>query len=181
MTKEKKHDSNAVPRADGNFIVNHDNGQLKMKGRFVKDKLQGEVMTWYVNGKIKRKDEYVLDSLTNGHCYTATGQDTTWYPFYTGFNYGNDIKELYKFVGKNIKYPKEARKKWIEGEVRIQFIIEKDGTLTNEKIIRSVNDQIDQEGLRVLRAAPARWKPALLDGEPYRGHGVLPIVFRIEP
>ena len=68
----------------------------------------------------------------------------------------------------------------IQGEVRIQFIIQKDGTLTNEKIRKSVSEEIDKEAMRVFYLIPARWNPALIDGEPARGYGILPVRFKLE-
>ena len=162
---------------DGNFIMYHENGQPKIKGRYISSNLDSGLTTWYANGQIKRKDEYMQGTLISGHCYTATGKDTTWFPYYKMFNYGNDMKELYDFFGKNLKYPKDAVKKGIEGKVQIQFIIEKDGTLSHEALRQSVFESIDKEA---LRAAPARWQPSLYDGEPFRGYGILPFVFSLE-
>lgn len=173
-------DSDNVSQIEGNYIIYHDNGQLKIKAWFVKGNKNGAVTTWYANGKIKRKDEYVLDSLIIGHCYTVAGKDTAWFPFYSMFSYGKGMQELYRFFGKNIKYPKKSVRSRTQGEVRVQFIIEKDGTLTHEAIRRSVNEEIDAEALRVFRALPADWKPSLVDGEPQRGYGILPVVFRLE-
>ncbi|WP_207513675.1 energy transducer TonB [Longitalea luteola] len=165
---------------DGSYITYHKNGKPKVKGSYVRNKLNGELTTWYDNGQVKRKDEYVLDSLISGHCYKANGQDTTWFPYHIGFNYGKSLRELYTFIGRNIKYPKEAKRMGIEGTVHIQFVIEKDGSLSNEKIRRSVSDVIDKEALRVLRAVPGLWQPALTDGEPQRTYAILPIMFKLE-
>ena len=123
---------------------------------------------------------YVLDSLISGNCYTATGQDTAWFPIHISFKYGNDIQEIQNVVRRNIRYPKSAYKAGIEGTVQIQFIVEKDATLSDVKIRRSVSTEIDEEALRVFRAIPARWKPALEDGEPQRGYGILPIMFMLD-
>jgi periplasmic protein TonB len=173
-------DSGKTWQLDGNYTTYHENGQLKIKGSYVRNKLHGELSTWHANGQIKRKDEYVMDSLISGHCYTATGQDTAWFPYNILFKYGKGLHELYTFISRNIKYPKEAKKIGIEGTVHIQFFIEKDGTLSNEKIRRSVSNDIDQEALRVIRKVPALWQPALTDGEPSRGYGILPISFKLD-
>ncbi len=173
-------DSGKIWQYDGNYISYHENGKPKIKGSYIKNKLHGELTTWHANGQLKRKDEYVLDSLISGRCYTATGQDTAWFPYYIMFKYGNGLYELNNFIGRNIRYPKEALRMGVEGIVHIQFFIEKDGTLSHEKIKRSVSDHIDKEALRVLNALPARWKPALVDGEPQRGYGILPIAFKLE-
>ncbi|OQP56395.1 hypothetical protein A4R26_04315 [Niastella populi] len=165
---------------EGSYLTYHDDGKPKIKGSFTKSKLNGELTTWHANGQLKRKDQYVLDSLISGHCYTATGQDTTWFPFHISFKYGNDIMEISRLIGKNIRYPRAAYKAGVEGTVQIQFIVEKDASLSHVKIRRSVNAEIDEEALRVFNSMPARWKPALEDGEPQRGYGILPIIFKLE-
>lgn len=172
-------DSSNTWQYDGNYIAYHKNGQPKIKASYIRNRLNGEVSSWYASGQIKRKDRYLLDSLISGHCYTATGQDTTWFPYTIGISYGNDLYELYRFIGKNIRYPKAAYKNGIEGTVHIQFIIEKDGSVSHVKIRRSVSEQIDQEALRVFATVPSRWKPALEDGEPHRGYGILPVMFKL--
>jgi len=165
---------------EGNYLAYHDNGKPKIRAIYIKDKLNGELTTWHANGQIKRKDVYVLDSLITGHCYTSTGQDTAWFPYKIKFGYRNGIQEVSRFISRNIRYPKSAEKNRIEGQVRIQFYIEKDGSLTNEKIRKSVNEEIDNEAMRVFRLIPAHWQPALIDGEPTRGYGILPIAFKLE-
>jgi TonB family protein len=165
---------------DGNYLTYHENGKPKIKAGYIKGKLNGELTTWHANGQLKRKDVYVLDSAISGQCYTAAGKDTAWFPFHISFKYGNDIQEVSGFVRKNIRYPKSAYKAGIDGTVQIQFIVEKDATLSGVRIRRSVSTEIDAEALRVFKTVPARWKPALEDGEPQRGYGILPIVFRLE-
>jgi TonB family protein len=165
---------------EGNYLSYHDNGNPKIKAFYIKGKLNGELTTWHANGKIKRKDVYEQDSLITGQCYTATGQDTAWFPFKMGFSYGKGIQDVSRYVGRNIRYPKSAQKDRIEGEVRIQFYIEKDGSITHEKIRKSVNEELDNEAMRVFRLIPAEWKPALIDGEPTRAYGILPISFKLE-
>lgn len=165
---------------DGSYLAYHDNGKPKITASYIKGKLNGGVTTWHANGQLKRKDVYELDSLKTGQCYTAAGQDTAWFPFKISFSYGNGMQEIYSFVGRNIRYPKSAMKSEIQGEVRIQFIIQKDGTLTNEKIRKSVSEEIDKEAMRVFHLIPARWHPALIDGEPTRGYGILPVRFKLD-
>ena len=165
---------------EGSYLTYHEDGKPKINGSFTKGKLNGELTTWHANGQLKRKDEYVLDSLISGHCYTASGQDTAWFPFYISIRYGNDATEISRFIARNIKYPKSALRTGIQGTVQIQFFVEKDATLSHIKIRRSVSPEIDEEALRVFNSVPARWKPALEDGEPQRGYGMLPILFRLD-
>ena len=95
-------------------------------------------------------------------------------PEYPG---GND--ERVKFLVKNIKYPEEARKNGISGTVYISFIVEKDGEITNEKVLKGVDESLDNEALRVVKMMPA-WKPGIQRGEPVRVQFNLPIQFNLD-
>lgn len=95
-------------------------------------------------------------------------------PEYPGGN-----EERVKFLVKNIKYPEEARKKGISGTVYISFIVEKDGEITNAKVMRGVDELLDNEALRVVKMMPA-WKPGIQRGEAVRVQFTLPIQFNLD-
>ncbi len=85
---------------------------------------------------------------------------------------------FYKYVGKNIKYPSQARRMGVEGKVYLQFIVEKNGRLTDVKIIRGIGAGCDEEAKRVLEKAP-KWKPGKQRGRPVRQRIVLPVNFKL--
>jgi TonB family protein len=89
------------------------------------------------------------------------------------------ITEFYNFLSKTIRYPNESRKKGIQGRVIIKFIVEKDGELTNFKIARGVESEIDQEALRALKLSP-NWKPGIQNGKPVRVAYAVPISFTLQ-
>ncbi|MFD1255163.1 energy transducer TonB [Mucilaginibacter terrae] len=79
-----------------------------------------------------------------------------------------------KFLQKNLHYPDTE----VQGRVIISFIIEKDGHLTDLKVIKGVATELDREAMRVLKLAPA-WNPGLQNGKPVRVKYTIPIVFQI--
>ncbi|MET3978417.1 TonB family protein [Mucilaginibacter sp. UYP25] len=83
-----------------------------------------------------------------------------------------------KWLSQNVKYPKDARDKNIQGRVILTFIVEKDGSLTGVKILRGVSDDIDKESLRVMGNSPA-WKPGIQNGRVVRVAYSLPINFTL--
>jgi len=86
---------------------------------------------------------------------------------------------LYKYLGEKIRYPEEAVKNNIEGRVFVTFVVEKDGSVSNAKILRGVNTSLDEEALRVVENMP-KWKPGKgEDGKPVRVQYNLPIVFKL--
>lgn len=87
--------------------------------------------------------------------------------------------DLNKYLGKNVKYPEKAQKEKIQGRVTVQFIVEKDGTITNVKVLRSVHQLLDKEAIRVVENMP-KWIPGTQRGEPVRVSYTVPINFRLQ-
>ena len=86
--------------------------------------------------------------------------------------------DLNKYLGRNVKYPEEAQKQKIQGRVTVQFIIEKDGTITGVTVLRSVHPLLDKEAIRVVQNMP-KWVPGTQRGEPVRVSYTAPINFRL--
>lgn len=81
-----------------------------------------------------------------------------------------------EFISKNIKYPVEAQEKKIMGKVIVQFVVEKDGSLSGFKVVRSVDEILDNEAIRVLKMMP-KWTPGTVKGEAVRCKYTLPVAF----
>lgn len=89
------------------------------------------------------------------------------------------IKELMSFLSKNIKYPASAIAKNVQGRVIVQFVVEKDGTPTEFKVMRSVDPALDAEALRVMQEMP-KWKPGMQRGQVVRVKYTVPVTFRLQ-
>ena len=89
------------------------------------------------------------------------------------------IKELMAYLKDNIKYPKAAQDKKVEGRVIVQFVIEKDGTPTEFNVLRSVDPDLDKEALRVLGNMP-KWKPGMQKGQAVRVKYTVPVSFKLQ-
>lgn len=82
------------------------------------------------------------------------------------------------FIQKEMHYPEEAKNAGIQGRIVLQFIIEKDGTPAQPRIVRSVHPLLDKEALRIIRQMP-KWTPGKQDGKPQRVLYTIPIQFRL--
>ena len=89
------------------------------------------------------------------------------------------LEAFYKFLAQSIRYPATAFENNIQGKVVVQFIVEKDGRLTNFKILRSVGGGCDEEAIRVLSSSP-RWLPGMQANKPVKVYYTVPISFTIE-
>jgi len=88
------------------------------------------------------------------------------------------MQAFYEYLAQNIKYPKTARKMGVEGKVFVQFVVERDGSLTDIQVMRSLHPDCDAEAVRVLKEAP-KWKPGKQRGRPVRQKMTVPINFKL--
>ena len=86
---------------------------------------------------------------------------------------------MYKFIGKNIDYPRMAKESGISGRVFVTFVVERDGSLTDVQILRGIGGGCDEEAVRVIRAMP-RWSPGKQRGKPVRVQYRMPIKFTLQ-
>jgi protein TonB len=83
-----------------------------------------------------------------------------------------------KYLGKNIRYPAIARENNVQGRVVLTFVVERDGSLTDIKVLRSLGSGTDEEAVRVLKASP-KWKPGIQNGRPVRVQYSIPVNFTL--
>ncbi len=87
-------------------------------------------------------------------------------------------KEFYKYIGINFKYPAEARQANVQGRLVVEFIIEKDGSMSNYKITRNLYYGTDKELLRILVLAP-KWTPGMKNGQAVRVKMTMPVTLSL--
>jgi TonB family protein len=92
--------------------------------------------------------------------------------------YPGGMGELMKFLQRNLRYPKEAQEQGKQGRVVVQFVVNKDGSITDAKIVKSVDPQLDAEALRVVNAMP-NWTPGKQRGKEVRTYFTIPVTFRL--
>ena len=85
---------------------------------------------------------------------------------------------MMKYLAANIKYPASAVKAKKQGRVIIAFVIQKDGSVTNARIVKSVDPELDAEALRIVKAMP-NWTPGTQDGKPVDVNYTIPVVFSL--
>ena len=86
---------------------------------------------------------------------------------------------LYEFLTQSIQYPEEARKKSIQGRVIVTFVVEKDGSITNARVVKTLDPLLDAEALRVINVMP-KWNPGKQNGEPVRVKYTVPVSFKLD-
>lgn len=99
-------------------------------------------------------------------------------------NYGVDpefpggLQEMYKFLSQQIVYPTEAIDNNIQGKVYVQFIVERNGRITEVTVVKGVHKVLDSEAVRVISSMP-KWKPGKYNGKVVRVRYTIPINFTL--
>ena len=88
-------------------------------------------------------------------------------------------KALYEYLKTNLVYPKSVQDSSIQGRAFLSFVVEKDGSITNIKVIRGVLPALDTEAIRVVSMMP-KWKPATIRDTVVRSRYILPVLFKID-
>ena len=89
------------------------------------------------------------------------------------------IGECKKWLGKNIKYPTISQENGVQGRVIVQFVINRDGSIVDAKVVRGVDPYLDKEALRVVNQMP-KWSPGKQRGKAVRCQFTLPVQFRLQ-
>jgi len=88
-------------------------------------------------------------------------------------------EKLIEFVSKNVEYPQEAKEEGVQGRVFVGFVVEKDGSVGDVKLLRGIGHGCDEEAVRVVKMLP-KWKPGMHNGEFVRVAYQIPIHFKLE-
>jgi TonB family protein len=184
----------------GHFIAYYENGFKKSEYNCVNDTLQGESLDFYPSGKLKSKTHF-LNNKKDGDFYEYSENDSLLRKkvfkagYFVSCDGQEDSTDIYtkvdifpefpegeyarqEFLAKNLKYPVDARESGIQGTVFTQFIVEKDGSITNIKVLRGIGGGCDEECLRIIKLMP-KWNSGKEFGKSVRVRFVLPIKFSL--
>lgn len=165
-------------KLNGKFQEWFENGQIRKDIEYKDDNYDGNLLTYWENGQLKRKDSYQDGKWLEGKCWNAKGKEVKYFNYEVMPIYKGGEDELFRYIGKNTYYPQKERKSGIQGTVYIQFVVDKDGSVTNVRVLRGVSEGLDEEAVRIVSSLP-KWTPAYLDGEPVTIKYVLPIKFKL--
>ena len=89
------------------------------------------------------------------------------------------MDKLIEYLSKNIKYPSIAQENNIQGRVIVEFVVNKDGSIVEPKVMRSVDTSLDNEAMRVIKSMP-KWNPGKQRGKAVRVRYTVPVLFRLQ-
>ena len=166
-------------KQDGLWKTYYYNKKIKWEINYSEGKYHGKLISYYPTGNKKREDNYEMDSLKSGECFSETGENVDFYKFETMPKFPGGDDSLMRYLMYNVKYPKVALKKEIEGQVLVNFVINIDGSIGEVKVKKSINPMLDEEAVRLVKLMPL-WQAGMQDGKAVPVHFDLPINFVLE-
>jgi TonB family protein len=132
------------------------------------------------DSKIKRlfAEVYETGVLKSGESFDSLGNATNYSQLREPPTYKGGLEALYKSIGKNMKYPKDARKAGLQGTVFVAFVVWRDGSLREINVLKGVNGSLNEEAVRGVGLLN-KWIPGKIRGVPVNVKFVLPIKFKI--
>jgi Ca-activated chloride channel family protein len=91
---------------------------------------------------------------------------------------GGDLQTFKKYIEEHLVYPEEARKNKISGRVFVQFVVDEQGKITEVKLVRGVNELLDNEAIRIIKNSP-KWSPGTINGQPQKTSLVVIVEFKL--
>ncbi|GEM_PF-5714152 len=163
-------------KRSGAFTYYSEDGTIDFKGAYIKNKYEG-IWNWYhLNGQKSSEELYFKGKRIKAEYWDANGMrvDSTEGEHMARFN--GSVQGFRKYVDSKLKYPESAVNQEDEGRVYVSFVVEKDGSLSNIKAVKSVGKALTEEALRVVRSSP-KWEPAKQHNRFVRIHYTFPITF----
>ncbi|MDO5664262.1 MAG: TonB family protein [Bacteroidia bacterium] len=158
------------PNAQKNTILHYKDGLLN-----------GFLIQYYPSGKLRRKEKYEDGNCLGGQLFNEEGSELPFEPYLIQAEFPGGIALMDVFLSKIMEYPIPAIESGLQGRVLIDFIIEKDGTMTSVRVRKSVSRLLDDEAVRVIKqmAETIKWTPGKVDGKIVRIKYTQPVVFRL--
>jgi TonB family protein len=165
---------------DGSEILYYENGNKQMEGTYAMGDMVEEWTGYYPSGKLSAKALFKKDEQVSGQFYKEDGtanNEITVFIRQAAFRGGE--KGLVHYLITTLAYPERAMKNNIQGQVVVQFIVKKDGSVSDIAIAQSVESSLDQEALRVVKGMP-KWTPAIYGGRFCDSYMKQPVTFKFQ-
>ncbi len=93
--------------------------------------------------------------------------------------YPGGMAALMEYFKENMRYPASAKERGLQGRVTVQFVVDKDGSIKEPKVIRSIDQELDEEALRLVKSM-SKWEPGRQNGEPVAVKFAVPVPFKLD-
>lgn len=163
----------------GQSVIYYPDGQEKIVAGYSNGMPHGFLAQYYPDGKIRRKEMYVDAVCIRGELLDEEGNKLPFEPYFMQPEFPGGVKALMRYLSKSVNYPVVAQENGMRGKILVDFVVEKDGTMSSVQARNFLAEPLNTEALRVVNEMSTRfkWQPGTEDGIPIRVRFVLPIVF----
>ncbi|WP_157972856.1 energy transducer TonB [Aureibaculum luteum] len=175
----KKNSSIELWTRHGTSKIFNASGYLQIIENYKDDKLDGELITYYNDKTVKRKDIFKNNTFVEGHCFDEKGNEIEHFNYFIQPEYEGGVNAIYSHIRKQIRYPEILQQQGISDKVYVRFTISKEGGLKNISVNKSKSKLFKEEAIRVVRLMK-NWKPGSRDGENIDVKYILPISFKVQ-
>lgn len=154
------------------------NGKLRYVENYKNDEWHGQVIGYFPNGNVRRKEIYDNGKFIEGACYSNAGGDTVFYKRFEQPQFNGGKLGLAKYLQETATYPQRAKEMLTEGKIYLKFIVDEVGSIQHITVLRGIGYGCDEEAIRVIKAMP-NWIPGTEDGIPQKVWHSLSIDFRL--
>jgi protein TonB len=166
-------------KAEGSETYYYNNGHKKVTGTNNAGEQDGEWIGYYPSGRLSGKASYEKGKQVSATFFHEDGSpDKTVTEFMKEASYPGGQPKFLRFLMKTLRYPEIAIKNNIQGTAVILFKVSKEGTISDIKVVESVDKSLDEEALRVV-SLTHQWEPAIIGGIASDSYHKQPIVFRL--
>lgn len=151
----------------------YENGQLHLLSDFKNGQLNGEFLSYWRNGKLKRKDLYDEGILISGTCWDENEVEVTYYKFEIPAAYPGGLKAMNKYIIDNFDLSTVPSGS-ASSKVRVSFYIDIDGSIVDVKLDHGPDPMTNYQAVNLVMGMP-KWSPAMQDGHPVKVKMTLPI------
>jgi TonB family protein len=166
-------------KLDGKFVENWPNQQVQQEGSYENGRKIGEWRLIYKDGKLAGKEVYdAYGKKSSSEYFFNDGKPATYEDLFSKPSFDGGMQAFYRFLSSHIRYPKQSAKDGITGTVQLRFTVNKDGSIEDVEVIKSPNNELGDEALRVIERSP-NWIPGKNFGEPVNVKYNIPIKFSL--
>ncbi|QXP70185.1 energy transducer TonB [Polaribacter sp. R2A056_3_33] len=158
---------------EGKSTFWYSTGKLKIITNYIKNKLNGERISYWKNGELKRKELFKKGKLKSGKCFDKSGKEIEYYNFEIQPEFPGGKIAFKSFIKKHLT----SNSSNTRGKLIFKFTIESNGKTSNVKILKDTYPSLKNEVNNMFNFMPI-WKPAKQDGNPVKVKRTIPINFR---
>lgn len=157
-------------------------GLLTTHAEFAHGKRAGELRLYYPGGQLKRRERFADDGRTSGECFAPNGSPVPFFEFEIMPRYSEGdggFQSIVTAISRNFRYPKDARRRGIEGRVLVQFTVNAAGQVENVLVKQPLFPSIDAEAIKSVYSLK-RFTPGQQDGKAVSVSFTTPITLRLQ-